>query len=186
LMISDFFLVPTNADFFSVMAINSLSKILPNWSAWAKMASQHPVLQGAVYPFPQVTLKFLGTILQNYRIRNGQETAAFKSWIEKIEKRVSEQFIPTLKSHGLLLPEHLYTEQEMDNSCTLSKISNFNSLIALSQKYGTPIYDLTKDQTDLSGTAWETTQNNQKKFQETFSDLADKIIALSSAHAVRA
>jgi cellulose biosynthesis protein BcsQ len=186
LMISDFFLVPTNADFFSVMAINSLSKILPNWSAWAKMASQHPVLQGAVYPFPQVTLKFLGTILQNYRIRNGQETAAFKSWIEKIEKRVSEQFIPTLKSHGLLLPEHLYTEQEMDNSCTLSKISNFNSLIALSQKYGTPIYDLTQDQTDLSGTAWEDIQNNQEKFQETFSDLADKIIALSSAHAVRA
>ena len=186
LMISDFFLVPTNADFYSVMAIDSLSKIIPNWYTWAKKASQHPVLQRAVYPFPEVTLKFLGTILQNYRIKNGEETAAFKNWIEKIQEKVREKFIPILKSHDLLLPEYLYREQGMDNNYTLSKISNFNSLIALSQKYGTPIYDLTQDQLGQSGTVWETTQRNQEKFQETFSDLADKIIALSSAHAVRA
>jgi hypothetical protein len=183
---SDFFLVPTNADFFSLMAIDSLSKIVPNWYAWAKMASQHPILQRALYPFPEVKLKFLGTILQNYIIRNGKGTAAFKSWIEKIEKRVSEQFIPSLKSRDLLLPEYLYREQGMDNTYTLSKIYHFNSLIALSHKCRTPIYDLTKDQLGQSGTVWwENVQKNQEKFEETFSDLANKIIALSSVHAVR-
>ncbi|MEY3827429.1 MAG: hypothetical protein RLZZ148_2248 [Cyanobacteriota bacterium] len=183
---SDFFLVPTDADFFSLMAIDSLSKIVPNWSAWSKMASQHPVLQRALYPFPEVTLKFLGMILQNYRIRNGKETAAFKNWIEKIEKRVSEKFIPSLKIRDLLLPEYLYREQGMDNTYTLSKISNFNSLIALSQKYETPICDLTKDQLGQSGIVWENAQSSQEKFEETFSNLANKIITLSSAHAVRA
>jgi len=104
----------------------------------------------------------------------------------QIEKRVSEKFIPSLKSRDLLLPEYLYREQGMDNTYTLSKISNFNSLIALSQKYETPICDLTKDQLGQSGIVWENAQSSQEKFEETFSNLANKIITLSSAHAVRA
>jgi len=38
LMTSNFFIVPTTADFFSVMAIDSLTKILPKWHQWAKAA----------------------------------------------------------------------------------------------------------------------------------------------------
>ncbi|HEY9296277.1 MAG TPA: AAA family ATPase, partial [Phormidium sp.] len=89
LMISDFFLVPTTADFFSVMAIDSLAKVLPRWYAWAKSASSLQILKEANYPFPDITLRFLGTIVQNYRIIRGKETAAFQTWIEKIEQAVS-------------------------------------------------------------------------------------------------
>lgn len=63
LMTSDFFLVPTSADFFSVMAIDSLAKVLPRWYAWAKSASSLQILKEANYPFPDVTLRFLGTIV---------------------------------------------------------------------------------------------------------------------------
>ncbi len=90
LMTSDFFLVPTTADFFSVMAIHSLAKVLPRWSAWAKSASSLPALKEANYPFPNFNLHFLGTIVQNYRIIRGKETTAFQTWIEKIEQAVSE------------------------------------------------------------------------------------------------
>lgn len=184
LMTSNFFLVPTTADFFSLMAIDSLAKILPRWCSWAKMASSHPVFREAAYPFPQFTLRFLGTIVQNYRIIRGQETAAFQKWIQKIEQAVSDKLAPVLDKNSVLLPELAYTEQGINHNFTLTKISNFNSLIALSQEHKTPVYALTHQQLEQKGIVLQHNQKKQQEFQTTFSDLADKIIGLSSAYAV--
>ncbi len=187
LMISDFFLVPTTADFFSVMAIDSLVKVLPRWYAWAKSASSMQILREANYPFPDINLRFLGIIVQNYRIIRGKETVAFQTWIEKIEKAVSEKLIPTLQRSNMMLPDQMYRDQGINDSLSLAKISNFNSLIALSQKHRTPVYDLTPQQLQQRGKVLDNNQEKQKDFRETFSDLADKIIDLSStssAHAV--
>ncbi|MBN3894543.1 MAG: AAA family ATPase [Nostoc sp.] len=186
LMTSDFFLVPTTADFFSVMAIDSLSRILSKWCAWARMASVNPILKEATYPFPEFNLKFLGTIVQNYRIIRGKETAAFQSWIEKIERRVASQLVPILRDNNLLLPNNIYTNQEINSNFTMTKISNFNSLIALSQEYSTPVYALTSKQLNQKGKVLDNNQAKQEEFKKTFSDLADKIIALSSSYAVSA
>ena len=189
LMISDFFLVPTTADFFSVMAIDSLAKVLPRWYAWAKSASSLQILKEANYPFPDITLRFLGTIVQNYRIIRGKETAAFQTWIEKIEKAVSGKLVPTLRQSNMMMPSQVYQEQGLQNSFSLAKISNFNSLIALSQEHRTPVYALTPQQLGQRGIVLENNQVKQEEFKETFSDLADKIIVLSSenpAYAVSA
>lgn len=189
LMISDFFLVPTTADFFSVMAIDSLAKVLPRWYSWAKSASSLQVLREANYPFPDVSLRFLGTIVQNYRIVRGKETAAFQTWIEKIEQAVSEKLTPTLRQSHMMLPTQIYRDQGIESSFSLAKISNFNSLIALSQEHRTPVYDLTPQQLRQQGVVLEKNQKKQEDFRETFSGLADKIIALTSeisTHAVSA
>jgi len=180
LMISDFFLVPTTADFFSVMAIDSLAKVLPRWYAWAKSASSLQILKEANYPFPAVNLRFLGTIVQNYRIIRGKETAAFQTWIEKIEQAVAEKLIPILMQSNMMLPIQIYKDQGIQKSLSLAKISNFNSLIALSQEHRTPVYDLTPQQLRQKGIVLEKNQQKQEEFRQTFSDLADKIIALSS------
>lgn len=181
LMTSDYFIVPTNADFFSVMAIDSLTKVLPRWYAWAKLASSLQILQDSTYPFPQITLQFLGTIVQNFRIIGGKETKAFQTWIDKIQRDVSEKFAPTLNSEGMLLPLDCYSSQGIDETFCLTKISNFNSLIALSQEHRTPIYELSAQQLRQTGRVLETNQDKQKQFCETFEDLADKIIGLTSA-----
>ncbi|MBH8563143.1 AAA family ATPase [Nostoc sp. CENA67] len=180
LMTSDFFLVPTTADFFSVMAIDSLAKVLPRWYAWAKTASSLPILKDAAYPFPNVTLRFLGIIVQNYRIIRGKETAAFQTWIQKVEEAVSNKLVPILRHNNMMLPAIVYTEQGINGSLTLTKISNFNSLIALSQEHRTPVYDLTPEQLRQTGIVLERNQKKQDEFRKTFSDLADKIIALTS------
>ncbi len=180
LMTSDFFLVPTTADFFSVMAIDSLAKVLPRWCAWAKTASSLPILKDAAYPFPNVTLRFLGTIVQNYRIIRGKETAAFQTWIQKVEQAVSNKLVPILRTNNMMLPATVYTEQGINGNFSLTKISNFNSLIALSQEHRTPVYDLTPEQLRQTGIVLENNQKKQEEFRETFSDLADKIIALTS------
>lgn len=186
LMISDFFLVPTTADFFSVMAVDSLVKVLPRWYAWAKSASSLQILKEANYPFPNVKLRFLGTVIQNYRIIRGRETAAFQTWIEKIERAVSEKLIPVLRENDMIFPDEIYKDQGIENSFSLAKISNFNSLIALSQEHRTPIYELTPQQFGQTGVVLERSQNKQRDFEQTFSNLANKIIALSSVSSFHA
>lgn len=181
LMTSDFFIIPTTADFFSVMAIDSLAKVLPKWYQWAKKASSLPILKEANYPFPDVTLKCLGIIVQNYKIRGGKETRAFQTWIEKIEQDVTDKFIPILRKNNMMLPDHVYKEQGMNSSRCLTKIPNFNSLIASSQEHGVPIYTLTPEQLGHVGTVLDTDQKKQAEFKELFSDFADKIIALTSS-----
>ncbi|MGK7883952.1 MAG: ParA family protein [Crocosphaera sp.] len=188
LMISDFFIVPTSADFFSLMAIDSLSRVLPKWYDWAKKASGLPILKEANYPFPDINLKFLGIIIQNYRVYAGKETAGFRKWIQNIEEDISSNFVPILEKNSMILPENNYNEIGMNHSYCLTKIANFNSLIALSQEYRTPIYDLTTEQLRKGGKqvgrVLETSQEKQTEFKETFSELADKVISLTSAYAV--
>jgi len=179
LMTSDFFLVPTTADFFSVMAIDSLTKVLPRWYSWAKMASSMSILKEAAYPFPDVNLRFLGTIVQNYRTIRGKETAAFQTWIQKIEDAVSQQLVPVLERNDMLLSRSRYSNLEIGDNFTLTKISNFNSLIPISQEHRTPIYDLTPEQLQQKGIVLRANQEKQQEFRDVFSDLADKVIGLT-------
>ncbi len=144
------------------MAIDSLAKVLPRWYAWAKSASSLQILREANYPFPDVKLRFLGTIVQNYRIIRGKETTAFQTWIEKIEKAVSEKLIPKLRESQMMLPNQVYRDQGIGSNFTLAKISNFNSLIALSQEHRTPVYDLTPEQLRQTGKVL-TNQGKRKK-----------------------
>ena len=181
LMTSDFFMVPTTADFFSVMAIDSLAKVLPKWYTWAKQASMLQILKDSAYPFPEITLCFLGIIVQNFRIIRGKETAAFETWIQKIEQDVVSKLVPVLSQNNMMLPNHVYTKQSIDDNFFLTKISNFNSLIALSQEHKTPIYKLTPRQLRQTGIVLKNNQDKQAEFRQTFEDLADKLIGLTSA-----
>jgi cellulose biosynthesis protein BcsQ len=180
LMTSDFFIVPTIPDFFSVMAIDSLANVLPKWYAWAKLASSLSILKEATYPFPDVKLRFLGTIVQNFRIVRQNVVPAFDTWIQKIEEDVSFKLAPVLRQNNMMLPEDFYAEQGIGKSFCLTKIPNFNSLIALSQECRTPIYALTAEQLRQTGVVLQKNQEKQAEFRQMFSDLADKVIALTS------
>jgi protein-tyrosine-phosphatase len=80
----------------------------------------------------------------------------------------------------MMLPGEVYKEQGLQDNLSLAKISNFNSLIALSQEHRTPVYELTPQQLKQNGIVLDQNQKKQEEFKQTFSDLADKIIALSS------
>jgi cellulose biosynthesis protein BcsQ len=89
LMTSDYFIVPMAPDYFSVMATDSLASILPKWASWAAQAKALPVLQKATYPFPDKNPKFLGPIIQRYRLRESKTpSGAFQKWIDEIEQGV--------------------------------------------------------------------------------------------------
>ena len=179
LMTSNFFILPTVPDFFSVMAIDSLASIIPKWYQWAQKASDLRILRDATYPFPKVTPLFLGTIIQNYRIKYRRPTAAFQKWMVEIKNVVSNKLIPELDASHMLLPAHLYSEQGMEDDFCLIKVSDFNSLIATSQNCQTPVFDLTIDQIGQRGAALDNTLRSQSAFEEAFSTLADRVINLT-------
>lgn len=79
-----------------------------------------------------------------------------------------------------MLPNQIYREYGIARDFCLTKISNFNSLIALSQEHRTPVYALTPQQLKQRGVVLTANQKKQEDFRQTFSDLADKIIGLTS------
>jgi cellulose biosynthesis protein BcsQ len=182
LMTSDFFIIPTSADLFSLMAINSLTNVLPKWYHWATKASNMTILKEANYPFPDINLKFLGTIMQNFRIIGGKETKAFQKWVQAIDSDVTHKLVPVLQENNLLLSRQDYLSQNIGDNFCLTKIANFNSLIAVSQECGIPVYDLTLEKFQHAKN--KEYQDKLQGFTNVFSNLADKIINLTSTHAV--
>ncbi len=180
LMTSNFFIVPTNPDYFSVMAIESLATVLPNWCAWAQKAYTLPVLQAAAYPFPKVTPKLLGIIVQNYRPRGGVPSVGFQKWIDEINETVSSKLVSELRKIGMMLPDQVYGEESVGAAFCLATIPDFNTLITKSQDHQTPIFALTPEQIGQADTVLENTLKSRDNFNQIFSELADKIIKLTT------
>ena len=178
LMTSDFFIVPMAPDYFSVMATDSLASFLPKWADWAAHANSLSVLKEAEYPFPEKNPKFLGTIVQKFRLREEAPSAAFQQWIDKITEKVKTKLLPVLGNKGMLLPEKTYKDANVDIGQPLIQMSDYNSLIALSQEHQAPVFDLTDEQIGRTGIVLETTRKSMLHFREKYSEVADRIICL--------
>jgi hypothetical protein len=61
----------------------------------------------------------------------------------------------------------------------LMQLSDFNGLIALSQKYQVPIYELTDKQLDQVGIVLATTKESMNRFKDLFSKGADRVIQMT-------
>ena len=179
LMTSQYFIVPTTPDFFSVMAIDSLANILPKWLEWAHKASSLSILRNAVYPFPENTPKFLGTIVQNYRPRGGTPARGFQIWIDKINDAVANTLVPQFNAVQMMLAPGPYIEQGVLDHCLIT-IPDFNTLVAKSQSYQTPVFELNETQIGSTGPVLSRTMESRDRFRDLFSDLADKVLALTT------
>ena len=178
---ADYFAVPASPDIFSVMAIDSLSRVLPRWIAWARAASQLETLASADYPFVAPRLKFLGTIVQRYRLKGGEPTEAFRTYFEELDRSIDEILIPALTTAGLLLPPPRYLEAGLEGALRLASIPDFNTLIANSQQVRKPVFSLTREDVGRSGYVWETQSASIARFREIFEQLAQRIESLTQS-----
>jgi cellulose biosynthesis protein BcsQ len=179
--ISDYFLIPMSPDYFSNMAINSLSGVIPKWRSWGQAAAQNSVLKSASYPFPDICPKYLGYIVQNYRPRSGAPARAFQVWIDQITNNVRDQLIPALQAAEMMLDDAVYQNAGINPPDAILQMPDFNSLIAKSQEHQTPIFELTAEQLGQGGSVLRQTQNSQTVFETLFSETADKIISATDA-----
>jgi cellulose biosynthesis protein BcsQ len=194
LMTSDYFIVPSSPDYFSVMAIDSLATVFPRWRAWSKAASTMPIFRDAAYPLPSTVPRFLGTIIQKYRIRtqatageedegaptSGRPAAGFQKWIDDINAKVRDAFIPVLRKEGMLLPDEKYHDSGIEQDYCLASISDFNSLIAKSQEHQVPVFLLSDKQIRLTGPLLQRTKKLKDMFEGIFSKLADMVVTLTN------
>ena len=176
--ISDFIIVPTAPDFFSVMAIDSLSRVLPRWHAWAMQASRIPVLQDAAYPFPTPTLRVLGTIVQKFRPRAGRPASSFQRWIDELGTAVETRLIPQLERAGMVLDRSVYAEVGVDADLNLATIADFNSLISMSQEHLTPVFALSTAQLGAVGVVLEGFESSRDAFHTQFTELGRRVDGL--------
>jgi cellulose biosynthesis protein BcsQ len=181
LMQSDYFIVPCSPDYFCNMAINSLSKIIPVWNKTYENLRSHSVFEEAIYKLPDIKPKFIGTILQRYRPRNGGPARSFQQWIDRINENVNTNLVPVLKQNNMIIDEtkfaQITTPQEPYN---ITNISDFNGLIAQSQKYNVPIFALSSMQIEQVGKVLGNMENSRDEFYKTFTQLATTIIELTS------
>jgi len=180
LMISDYFILPSAPDYFSKMAVQSLINILPRWKDWSERAQHLPILQSAAYPFPSGFPKFIGTILQKYRPRSGAPTMGFQSWIDQINQLVSEEFVPKLKEINMAcsVREYRNIDPNYEQTYCLAQIPDFNTLIAKSQEFNTPVFALTDGMFNHSGAVLEQEKIKRQEFDDIYSNMVSDILNL--------
>lgn len=177
---SDFFLVPCSPDVFSVMALDSLARVIPGWLRWAERASRIDALKDADYPFPAPDLKFLGVLVQRFRIKYQRPTQAFQKYFEKLNVVVRDTLVPALAAESVMLEPQMYTDAGMDDHYQLAQIQDFNTLIATSQAVRKPVFALTQSDLNSAGVVWDTQEENIDRFRAEFHDLAERIEKLTS------
>ena len=178
MMTGDFFIVPLHPDYFSSMALTSLSKTLPRWKSWAQTAYSIEVLRTADYPFPEPHPQFIGAIIQKYRPRVGRASSAFQHWIDQLVEGLRHELVPSLEKAGLLDGAAYRQKSGLDPWEPIMEVADFNSLIALSQEHQVPVYALTPEIVGV-GVIWEQAKASMTVFEEAFRQCAERVIALT-------
>lgn len=168
---SDYFVIPTSPDYFSLMALKSLANVLPLWESWA--ISARIAFGDAVYPFPKGIPKFLGYTVNNFNIRKGVPASAARNIIVEIDTTIRDILVESLKKIDFMLPNDDY-----DGTYCLGQISNFNSLMQKSQLHGVPVFNLSDEQLFTVGAVLDVEKVSIAQFNDVFKNIAVKINTL--------
>lgn len=183
---SDAFFVPVAPDRFNVQAITSLSDIVERW------ISEHKMIVGdfrqAGYPVSEGRPRFLGTIVQNYKLAKGRRARpGFRLWMDRIPERVNDVLVPVLQRHSDAVRNLLEVCQQMGETEAI-RVPDFGSLATCMQDCAKPIFDLSKDDTasissdgrPYSGVVWEDTRSRMDQWREMFRALEGRVSIASA------
>jgi MinD-like ATPase involved in chromosome partitioning or flagellar assembly len=180
---SDYFIIPTSTDYFSVQSIRSLATKLPEWENWAKKARES--FQDSFYPLPKKTPKFLGFTCNKFNLQSGgRPQENHRQMMDRIGATIDELLIPNLEKVGMLLDDntlyHQYSKQQRSSQSKycLVEFSDYNKLSVISQQKNIPLFDVPNS--DLR-------ESNQKTTRDWFNDMyeyfADEILKRTKHHA---
>jgi hypothetical protein len=172
---SDYFIVPTSPDYYCDQAIRSLARVIPKWNTMIASFRNSQL----TYPFEETPPRFLGTISQRYRPHSGNPAASFQRWIDQIKKTSNTELVPALSKINMVISEEKFKAANADDTpYNLANISDFNSLIAQSQKHHIPVFALSDSQIEQSGAVLETMKQNRELFLKNFRQLANVVLKL--------
>lgn len=146
---SDFILIPTNPDPFSIMALQTLESIFPRWASW-KMSNE-TVFQDSAYPLLPGLPKFAGTVIQRFNVRKGRAAAPYRDNIGEIKDVTRSHLYPALRNAGLTLPDNDYPDALRSAGFCLEEIPDFGALLPRSHEAGVPVFALRDDELGSTG-----------------------------------
>jgi chromosome partitioning protein len=158
---SDFFLIPTNPDPFSIMALQTLESIFPRWANWK--VGNEAVFKDSAYPLRSSLPKFVGTVIQRFNVRKGRAAAPYRDNIGEIKQVTESRVYPALRIAGLTLPDSAYPEALTANGFCLEEIPDFGALLPRSHETGVPVFALRNE--ELGATGVVLTSTIQKRDQ---------------------
>jgi len=172
------FIVPTNPDPFSVMAIDTLKNILPKWVLWKRNAVQ--LFSDSAYPLLDGEPKFIGSLIQRFNVRNGRAAKPYRDNITEIKDKICKDFFESISKVGMTLDSEQYTQDFIDSSYCLDEIPDFQGLLPKSYQAGVPVFELLDTEINETGPVLEQMTKNRDNFQNKFQLLNEKIIKLLS------
>ncbi|MFT3814459.1 MAG: AAA family ATPase [Acidovorax sp.] len=154
----DYFIVPAACDLFSTRALSTLGHSLASWiKDWAVIAQLAP----DDVPLLSGQPKFLGYVLQRFRIYGGAIASGYASYVAKLEKAVQRDIVAVLRKIDPGLASHSLSTYK------LGQIKDFGSLAIAAQEQGV----------DFSEVAGAGTAGQKAEAEAEFAQIAKKIIS---------
>jgi hypothetical protein len=172
-LVSHAFIVPTNPDPFSMMALDTLRVVLPRWVAWK--ASSLGLFANSAYPMPEMIPKFLGSLIQRFNIRNGKAAKPYRDNIAEIQEKVSSEFLPALHGAGMDLTNAQYGNLTSAGYC-LGEIPDFQGLLPKAHDAGVPVFALTDTEIHETGPVLAQLKEKRKVFRDQFTNISKLVI----------
>ncbi|MEP3068652.1 MAG: ParA family protein [Parvibaculum sp.] len=172
-LLADGFIVPTNPDPFSIMALQTLGTVLPRWEKWRRSAVD--LFADSAYPLPEITPKFIGVLIQRFNIRKGRAARPYRDNINDIKQTISDTVFPSWKDAGMTFNDKVY-ESKIDEHYCLGEIPDFQGLLPKSHNAGVPIFDLTDSEIQETGPILRQFTLKRDEFFEQFDEMAETVI----------
>lgn len=174
----DGFFVPSAPDRFNVQAIGTLSSIVDRWIGEHSQVYGDFVKLGL--PISLGKPKFLGVILQNFKVRSGVPKPSYKLWMDRIPNRIEERLLPVMRK---------YSGSNLDmtsglgrDTAIVTKIKDFESLAPIFQEAGKPLFNLSQDDTravnngqQWTGKVWTEAQERMEAYKTELSKVVTRI-----------
>jgi chromosome partitioning protein len=179
---SDYFVIPSTPDYFSIQAIKSIAKFLPSYYDNFRTFRNSPNLNGFTMPAQP---KFLGYIVQRFTLQSGKvqseqekkefiPTKRFQAWIKRVHNCVDQVLLPKLIAESMTLPNGR-VPLHID-------IPEFHSFVADLQRERVPVFELSPEKIsslNLSNERNATTAKNKlKKLDQLFDQINEIFINL--------
>jgi hypothetical protein len=173
---SDFVLIPTNPDPFSIMALQTLESIFPRWAAWK--VGNEAAFQDSAYPLRPGLPKFAGTVIQRFNVRKGRAAAPYRDNIAEIKTVTSDRLYPALRNAGLTLPDNDYPDALRNDGYCLEEVPDFGALLPRSHEAGVPVFALRDDELGATGVVLDSTIVKRDQIQDQYATVAQTLQTL--------
>lgn len=173
---SDAFIVPTNPDPFSVMALKTLKQTLPKWKKWAIQGRD--LFGESSYPLPNSEMKFIGEIIQRFSLRNQKAARPYTSKISEIKDYIDNEFVEEMKRNNMVFEIDSKVNWEGLEGRCLGEIADFGSLIQKANEAMVPVFALTKVDMGAVGNVYDSMEAKRALFDEIFTKIALVVLEL--------